>query len=110
LIIRAQAAPGCLYHPSEFYHVFEKYWDYLPCLHQHPDFVKESSYAQVHMTRFSCGLSTHRVDDFEPKPAAEAKQSNLETAEDVAISRLRPIQDGPDLWLEHRSSVAAFSE
>jgi hypothetical protein len=37
-------------------------------------------------------------------PTAEAKQSDLETAEDPAISRLRPIQDGLDLWGIHRSS------
>jgi hypothetical protein len=36
------------------------------------------------------------LSGFEPMPVAEAKQSDLEIAEDAAISRLRPIQDGPD--------------
>jgi hypothetical protein len=40
---------------------------------------------------------------------AEAKQSDLETAEDAALSRLRPIQDGPDQWQEHRNSAGTGS-
>jgi hypothetical protein len=42
---------------------------------------------------------------FEPRPAAEAKQADIEISDDAAISRLRPIQDGLDYCHEHRSSA-----
>jgi hypothetical protein len=35
-----------------------------------------------------------------PKPAAEVTKKILEIAEDAALSRLLPIQDGPDKWQE----------
>jgi hypothetical protein len=55
------------------------------------------------MMLFSQALSAMARDDaFEPRPAAEAKQSDVETSEDAAISRLPPIQDGFDYWQEHR--------
>jgi hypothetical protein len=44
-------------------------------------------------------------DSFEPRPAAEAKQEDVEIAEHAAVYRLRPIQDVLDYWKEHRSSV-----
>jgi hypothetical protein len=44
------------------------------------------------------------LSDFQPLVAAEAKQSDAETAEDAAISKLRPIQDGLDFLGIHRSS------
>jgi hypothetical protein len=94
---------------QEYSHVFEKYWDYLPCLNQHRDFSSESSYCQEHMMLFTCALSSYCLDGFEATPAAEANQSDLEIAEDTAISRLRPIQDGPDQWMEHRSSAVPVS-
>jgi hypothetical protein len=56
------------------------------------------------MNRFSGSLSTMDLRDFQPSPAAESKQSDLETAEDAAITRLRPIQDGLELWRIQRSS------
>jgi hypothetical protein len=51
----------------------------------------------------------HEDGQWGPQPAAEASQSDLETAEDAALSRLRPIQDGSDQWEEHRSSAATGS-
>jgi hypothetical protein len=56
------------------------------------------------MNRFSVSLSTMDLRDFQPSPAAEAKQFDLETAEDTAISRKHPIQDGLELWGIHKSS------
>jgi hypothetical protein len=37
--------------------VFEKYWDHLGCLSEHPDYGNESEYARYCMTLFSRGLS-----------------------------------------------------
>jgi hypothetical protein len=49
------------------------------------------------MYMFSHAISSMpHPDTFEPKPAAEAKQADIAISEDAAISRLRPIQDGPD--------------
>jgi hypothetical protein len=93
-----------LFYPDAYSHVFEKYWDYLPNLSEHSDFTSESQYCQEQMTRFSGSLSTMDLSDFQPSPVAEAKQSDLEAAQDAAISRLRPIQDGLDLWGIHMSS------
>jgi hypothetical protein len=39
-----------------------------------------------------------RLEDFEPKPVAEATKADTEISEDAAISRIRPIQDGLDYW------------
>jgi hypothetical protein len=97
--------PGKLYYPTEASHVFEKYWDHLPCLKDHQDFASESPYCQEQMRKFSQALATMRHKSFLPKSAAEAKQSDLHIAEDAALSRLRPVPDGPDQWVVHRSSA-----
>jgi hypothetical protein len=44
-------------------------------------------------------------DIFVPKPAAEAKKNHFVISEDAGLSRVLPIQDGPDQWKEHRSSA-----
>jgi hypothetical protein len=46
---------GRLHDSNESSHVFEKYWDYLPCLDQRPDFSSEFEYTQCHMLLFSQG-------------------------------------------------------
>jgi hypothetical protein len=56
------------------------------------------------MNRFSAALSTMDLSDFESLVSADAKQSELETAKEAAIFRLRPIQDGLELWGNHRST------
>jgi hypothetical protein len=61
------------------------------------------------MSRFSSALSTTDLSDFEPLVSAEPKKSDVETAEEAAISRLRPIQDDLDLWGMHGSSAATGS-
>jgi hypothetical protein len=58
------------------------------------------------MIKFSQALAGMNLDSFVPRPVAEAKPSDLMTAEDAALSRLLPIQDGPDQWEAHRSSSA----
>jgi hypothetical protein len=92
-----------------FSHVFEKYWDYLPRLDQHSDFGNESGLTKQHMRIFSAELSSMNLDAFEPLPAAEAKQTDIEISDEPAVSRLRPIQDGLGSWQEHRSSAATGS-
>jgi hypothetical protein len=38
--------PGKLYYPAEASHIFEKYWNYLTNLDEHPDFASESPICQ----------------------------------------------------------------
>jgi lipopolysaccharide biosynthesis protein len=86
-------------------HVFEKYWDYLPCLDQYPDFASESQYTQYHMKVF------YQVISVMDHPA-EAKKTDIEISEHAAISRLRPIQDGLYYWqqLQVASSPARLGQ
>jgi hypothetical protein len=58
------------------------------------------------MMLFSQALSGMAYQDsFEPRPAEEALQKDIETSEGAAISRLRQIQDGLDDWKKHRTSA-----
>jgi hypothetical protein len=61
------------------------------------------------LSAFSQALAAMRHKSFVLKSVAEAKQSNLHIAEDAALSRLRPIPDGPDQWMVHRSSADSGS-
>jgi hypothetical protein len=88
---RPRSESGELYYPDEFSHVIEKYWNFLPALDQQPEFPQETSYCQEHMIKFSAALSKSRLDEFQPNPVAEAKQVDVEIAEDAAVSRLLPI-------------------
>jgi hypothetical protein len=88
--------PGQLFCPIEASRVFERYWHHLPCLDHHPDFASEPPYFQQQTTKFSHALAEMNLDSFIPRLAAEAKPSDLRIAEDAALSRLLPIQDGPD--------------
>jgi hypothetical protein len=93
-----------LYYPSEFSHVFEKYWDYLNDPQSHPD-CSESDFTKAVMTEFTCALSQMDVSSFEPLVDAEARQSSLDIAHEAAISRLCIAQDAIDYWYgEDRSS------
>jgi hypothetical protein len=70
--------------------VFEKYWDYLACLGQHPDFANESEYTREGMTLVSQGLSRMASQGtFELRPSSEAKDGDVLVAEHAATSRLR---------------------
>jgi hypothetical protein len=70
-----------------FSHVFEKYWDYLPNLHEHPVFISELPYCQEQMTRFFRPFAQLDLSNFEPSPTAEANQSDLSIAPDTGRSR-----------------------
>jgi hypothetical protein len=81
----------------------------LDNLEQHPEFHQESSFTKECMKRFSCALSELDLSDFTPQVSAEAKQIDLEIAEDAAISRLHRVQDGFDFWEMSRSSSVTGS-
>jgi hypothetical protein len=99
-----------LFYPNEFSHVFEKYWDCLACLDQHPDFKNDPEYTQYCMTLFSRGLSGMAAQGtFELRPSTEAKEEDVLVPEHAAVSRLCPIQDGLDYWEERRSSAGTGS-
>jgi hypothetical protein len=55
-----RAIPGKVFYPIEASHVFEKYWDYLTCLSDHPDSASESPYCQEHIRKFSQALAAMR--------------------------------------------------
>jgi hypothetical protein len=57
------------------------------------------------MLAFSQGLSRLSCDLWAPQPTAEAPEKLAKIANDAAISRLRPIADGPNQWIMHRSSA-----
>jgi hypothetical protein len=78
-------------------------------LSDHPDFASGSPYCLEHMRKFSQALAAMRHKSFVTRSTAEAKQSDLVIAEDAAMSRLRPIPDGPDQWEVHRSSADSGS-
>jgi hypothetical protein len=88
--------PGKLFYAKEVSHIFEKYWDYLPDLSSHPDFASESTVCQERMVQFSMALAKLRHKNWTPQSTAEAQQKDCQVDEDAALSRLRPIPDGPD--------------
>jgi hypothetical protein len=90
--------PGKLYYPPVFSHVFEKYWERLENLEERPEFSQESPFPQACMTRFSAALANLDCSAFTPLVTAEAKRLQVVTAEEAAISRLLPVQDGYDFW------------
>jgi hypothetical protein len=61
----------------------------------HPDFASETQYFQEHMMKSSQALAAMRHKSFRPLSTAEARESDLHIAEDAALSRLRPMPDGP---------------
>jgi hypothetical protein len=97
--------PGKLFYPTEASHIFEKYWDHLTRLDEHPDFASESPLTKERMVQFSRVLSKLRTKNWTPQPTAEAQDKSLQVAQEAALSRLRPIPDGPDQWALRRSST-----
>jgi hypothetical protein len=98
--------PGRLFYPDEASHIIERYWNHLCDLPSHPNFSQESPICQERMTIFSQAMRKFkRTTDWAPQPAAEAPEKCLRIAQDAALSRLRPIADGPNQWEMHRSSA-----
>jgi hypothetical protein len=103
---RPRKYPGRLYYPDEFSHVIQKYWNYLFNLPIHPDFGNESDICKERMTIFSQALrSFKRTKNWAPQPCAEAPEKGLRIAQEAAVSRVRPIADGPNQWEVCRGST-----
>jgi hypothetical protein len=91
--------PGRLYYPDEFSHIVHKYWNHLFSLLIHPDFVNETPICKERMTLFSQALRNFkRTKNWAPQPCAEAPEKGLRNAQEAAVSRVRPIADGPNQW------------
>jgi hypothetical protein len=97
--------PGTLYYPDEASHVFETCWDYLGDLSSAPGFEQCSPICQQAMRVFSEALNRYDCSSFETLPVADAPGKFAKIAHDAAISRVRPVADGPNQWEMHRSSA-----
>jgi hypothetical protein len=91
--LQPRESPGRLCYLSEYSRVFETYWHAVPDLKNAPGFESESPFCQEHMCRFSSALSTMNLSKLTPSVTAKAQRSEVDTAEEAAISRLRPIQE-----------------
>jgi hypothetical protein len=99
--------PGTLYYPDEASHVFQDFWNHLGNLPAAPGFDQCSPICQQCMSSFSEALSTrYDCTSWETLPVADAPEKLARIAKDAAISRVRPIADGPNQWDMHRSSAA----
>jgi hypothetical protein len=96
---------GKLFYIVEASHIFEKYWNHLTCLDEHPGFASESPICRERMAQFSRALAKLRHKNWIPKSTAEAQERDLKIAEEASLSRLRPIPDRPDQWSLCRSST-----
>jgi hypothetical protein len=101
-----RSKPGTLYYPDEASHIFSDFWDHLGNLPAAPGFDQCSLVCQQCMTSFSQNLST-RFDytSWETLPVADAPEKLAGIAKQAAVSRVRPIADGPNQWDMHRSSA-----
>jgi hypothetical protein len=66
--------PGQLFYRAEFSHVFEKYWNHLASLGEHPEVCQESEFTQGRMKHSSSALSRLDLADF--TPACRLKPGN----------------------------------
>jgi hypothetical protein len=101
-----RSKPGKLHYQDEASHVFQAFWDHLGNLPPAPGFGDCSPVCQQCMVQFSGALST-RYDcrGWDTLPVADAPEKLARIAKDAAISRVRPIADGPNQWVMHRSST-----
>jgi hypothetical protein len=97
--------PGRLFYPDGASHIFEEHWRHLDDLSAMPGFSSKTPTCQAAMLAFSEGLSHFSCTNWAPQPTAEAPGKLAKIANDAAISRLRPIADGPNQWNMHRSSA-----
>jgi hypothetical protein len=56
-----QKYPGKLFYPTEASHIFEKYWNHLTRLDEHPGFASESPLCKERIVQFSRALSKLRT-------------------------------------------------
>jgi hypothetical protein len=97
--------PGKLFYPDAASHVFEECWDYVDDLRRMPSFTSKSPICQAAMFTFCQGLNQYACQSWQPRPAAEAPEKLAKIALNAAISRVRPVADGPNQWEVHRSSA-----
>jgi hypothetical protein len=90
--------PGTLFYPDEASHIFEQCWDHLGDLSRAPGFAQCSPICQQAVRTFSEALSRYDCSSFESLPAADAPGKLAKIAQDAAISRVRPVADGPNQW------------
>jgi hypothetical protein len=103
---KPRQSPGELFYPDAASHLFEEAWDYLGDLSKMPSFPSKSSVCQTAMVSFSEGLSQYPcADSWIPHSCAEAPEKLAKIATNAAISRVRPIPDGPDQWEEYRKGT-----
>jgi hypothetical protein len=103
---RPRQEPGELYYPDGASHLLEESWQFFNDLSQMPSFSSKSQICQVAMLSFSQGLNRYPCSDaWIPHPAAEAPGKCAKIATNAAISRVRPISDGPNQWEMYRSST-----
>jgi hypothetical protein len=76
----------------------------FPCISSHWKVPRPVAILVQLLCQDSQALAGMDLDSFVPRSAVEAMASDLRTAEDAGLSRLLPIQDGPDQWEICRSS------
>jgi hypothetical protein len=102
---------GKLYYPDAASHVFGECWQHLDDLSAMPSFYSKSPICQAAMLALSEGLSHLTCGStWFPQPTAEAPEKLAKIANNAAISRVRPLADGPNQWDIHRSSVATVCQ
>jgi hypothetical protein len=98
--------PGTLYYPDEASHVFQDFWNHLGDLPAAPGFDQLSPVCQECMAQFSQVVSSrYDCSDWETLPVADAPEKLATSAKNAAISRVRPIKDGPNQWELHGLSA-----
>jgi hypothetical protein len=103
---KPRQGPGELFYPDEASHILEESWNFFGDLSKMPSFSSRSSICQAAMLSFSRGLSQYScADSWIPHPCADAPGKLAKIATYAAISRVRPISDGPDQWEEYRKGT-----
>jgi hypothetical protein len=103
---RPRQEPGELFYPDAASHILEESWEYFGDLSKMPSFPSKSPVCQSAMMSFSEGLSQYPcADSWIPHPGAEAPGKLAKIATNAAISRVRPIPDGPDQWEMYRKGT-----
>jgi hypothetical protein len=103
---RPRLGPGELYYPEIASHILEETWNFFGDLSQMPSFPSRSPICQAAMLSFSRGLRQYPcADSWIPHPCAEAPEKLMKIASYAAISRVRPISDGPDQWEMYRKGT-----
>jgi hypothetical protein len=88
--------PGRIYYQNEATHIMTDCWNHFEDLSGSPGFSQKNPICQMEMMRFSEAFSRLDHTNWYPQPVAEAPDKSARVADDAAVSRLRPIPDGPN--------------